>query len=564
MKLRKLFVGCVLVFTIILSNSRIDNKFVLRKEIVSADASGTWKKSNDGRWWFAYSSGGYAVGWEIIGGKWYHFNSSGWMETGWLELEGKTYYLNASGAMEIGWLEFDGKWYYLDNSGVMKTGWLSLDGKTYYLNASGAMEIGWLELGGNWYYLDNSGVRQSGWLYLGEKTYYFFSTGEMAVGVTVINKIEYFFDGDGELSQNDKAWSVGINYEDFSLSNLFPVDTTRDAVEAWNFYKQMGYDAECHTLPTYEVLSSNASNNMPRLSSAIQMYSGHGSSEGMIFFSNEIHGLRCKTGIRRKNSKSVKGFDFVRLSKKDMKNVKLIIFAGCNTANGSNNIAKEANEMGAKISIGWTVSVNAFSHSAWLYRFNEHISKGYTIKESMEYADEGPLMHSSVRKHFYYGDLNTYLGMGSCTKSSNNVDKRKINYYYGNSIQDVYSSIKKIDESFLIKDYKQEFVENQNGKYYQFYKLKDGAKTLIGYTVSVVDGRIKVFKNDEKFDINKNNTVEKDSKTNIENKLRSKSLGEYKIISSERIYQDGNFYTLHSVEHTINNSKMVIDIYEKE
>lgn len=44
MKFRKLFVGCVLVFTIILSNSRIDNKFVLRKEIVSADASGTWKK----------------------------------------------------------------------------------------------------------------------------------------------------------------------------------------------------------------------------------------------------------------------------------------------------------------------------------------------------------------------------------------------------------------------------------------------------------------------------------------------------------------------------------------
>lgn len=376
MKLRKLFVGCALVFAIILSNSRIDNKFVLRKEIVSADASGTWKKSNDGRWWFAYSSGGYAVGWEIIGGKWHHFNSSGWMETGWLELEGK------------------------------------------------------------WYYLDSSGVMETGWLYLGDKTYYLFGTGEMAVGVTVINKIECFFDGDGELSQNDKAWSVGINYADFSLSNFFPIDTTRDAVEAYNFYKQMGYDADCHTLPTYEVLSSKASNNMPRLSSAIQMYSGHGSSEGMIFYSNELLGAKCKTGIRRKNSKSVKGFDFVRLSEEDMKNVRLIVFAGCNTANGFYNIASEAYER--------------------------------------------------------------------------------------------------------------------------------GAKTLIGYTVSVVDGRISVFKNDEKFDINENNTVEKDSKTNIENKLRSKSLGEYKIINSECIYQDGKFYTLHSVEHSINNSKMVLDIYEKE
>lgn len=56
---------------------------------------------------------------------------------------------------------------------------------------------------------------KTGWLYLGDKTYYLFGKGEMAVGVTVINKIEYFFDGDGELSQNNKAWSVGINYADF-------------------------------------------------------------------------------------------------------------------------------------------------------------------------------------------------------------------------------------------------------------------------------------------------------------------------------------------------------------
>ena len=482
------------------------------------------KKSDDGRWWFAYSSGGYAVGWEIIEGKWYHFNSSGWMETGWLELEGKWYYLNDSGAMETGWLELGGKWYYLDSSGVMKTGWL----------------------------------------YLGDKTYYLFGKGEMAVGVTVINKIEYFFDGDGELSQNNKAWSVGINYADFSLSNFFPVDTTKDAVDAYNFYKRMGYDAECHTFPTYEVLSSKASNNMPRLSSAIQMYSGHGSSDGMIFYSKEIHGVGCNTGVRKENSKSIEGFDFVRLSKEDMKNVKLIIFAGCNTANGFYNIAREACEMGAKTSIGWTVSVNAMSHSAWLYRFNEHISEGYTVKEAMVYADEGPFLHSSVRKHVCYGDLNAYLGLGSCTGSRTKIDKRKSNYSYGNSLQDVYSSIKKIDESFLIKDYKQEFVENQNGKYYQFYKLKDGAKTLVGYTASIVDGRINVYKNDTKFDINENNTVEKDSKTNIENKLRGKSSGEYKIISSERIYQDGKFYTLHSVEHIINNSKMVLDIYEKE
>ena len=37
------------------------------------DPKGTWMKT-DGRWWFKYTSGGYAKHWEYLDEKWYYFD----------------------------------------------------------------------------------------------------------------------------------------------------------------------------------------------------------------------------------------------------------------------------------------------------------------------------------------------------------------------------------------------------------------------------------------------------------------------------------------------------------
>ncbi|WP_288868304.1 hypothetical protein [uncultured Parvimonas sp.] len=100
-KLRKLFVGCALTLAIVLSNSRIDNNLALRKEIVSANASGSWKKSDDGNL--------------------YYIDSSGAMQTGWLHLEKKTYYLFSSGEMAIGVTVIGKIEYFFDGDGEFKT-----------------------------------------------------------------------------------------------------------------------------------------------------------------------------------------------------------------------------------------------------------------------------------------------------------------------------------------------------------------------------------------------------------------------------------------------------------
>lgn len=58
------------------------------------DDKGTWMKT-DGRWWFKYSSGGYAKHWELLDEKWYYFDDQGWMKSNeWINPDGNWYYLS--------------------------------------------------------------------------------------------------------------------------------------------------------------------------------------------------------------------------------------------------------------------------------------------------------------------------------------------------------------------------------------------------------------------------------------------------------------------------------------
>ncbi len=60
--------------------------------------NGAWRESSKG-WWYEYTNGGWAVGWELIGKKWYYFDQNGYMCTGWIN-DGKAWY----------WLEDSGAW----------------------------------------------------------------------------------------------------------------------------------------------------------------------------------------------------------------------------------------------------------------------------------------------------------------------------------------------------------------------------------------------------------------------------------------------------------------------
>jgi len=81
------------------------------------DDKGTWMKT-DGRWWFKYSSGGYAKHWELLDEKWYYFDDQGWMKSN-------------------EWINPDGNWYYLSNDGSILTDYNRVNGKPYFFRPNG-------------------------------------------------------------------------------------------------------------------------------------------------------------------------------------------------------------------------------------------------------------------------------------------------------------------------------------------------------------------------------------------------------------------------------------------
>ena len=81
------------------------------------DGKGTWMQT-DGRWWFKYTSGGYAKHWELLDEKWYYFDDQGWMKSN-------------------EWINPDGNWYYLSNDGSMLTDYNRVNGKPYFFRPNG-------------------------------------------------------------------------------------------------------------------------------------------------------------------------------------------------------------------------------------------------------------------------------------------------------------------------------------------------------------------------------------------------------------------------------------------
>lgn len=169
--------------------------------------SGYWVRSTNGKWWFKYEDGTYAVGvlWIETGDSYepYYFDRSGWMVTGWYREAGKWFYSKSSGVLARGWQKVQGKWYYLNPAdGAMQTGWQEIGGKWYRLNSSGAMQTGWQKIGGEWYYLNGSGDMATGWKKLAGKWYYLKDSGAMATGWQQIESKWYHLDASGVMSSS--------------------------------------------------------------------------------------------------------------------------------------------------------------------------------------------------------------------------------------------------------------------------------------------------------------------------------------------------------------------------
>ena len=198
----------------------------------------TWKKSENGFWFYLDEDGYMAVNRLVENGDdYYYVNEDGArVKNEWRKLEDDSddeaytdgtcwYYFGNDGKAEKNdsgrarLTTINGKKYYLDkkDNGAMKTGWVTVKGKKYYMSKSGSKKgqavTGWMTSGKSRYYFNSSGVMQKGWLTLGNKKYYLNpSNGKMVTGKKTISGKTYDFGKKGYLTTTPTgAWSIKVN-----------------------------------------------------------------------------------------------------------------------------------------------------------------------------------------------------------------------------------------------------------------------------------------------------------------------------------------------------------------
>lgn len=359
-------------------------------------------------------------------------------------------------------------------------------------------------------------------------------------------------------SKPPEAWSVGTDYDDgFFFGG---VNTTEDAITAADFYGGMGFDSDYSIAPTYKEMRGKTKSGTYRLESDIQFYSGHANHQS-VAYNHEGLGGEYKTGVfYGKNYDTATGYKFAGLSSYDLEGVSLMTFAGCNTAsNGDDNIAAKAHQLGAKVTVGWTVPMGASSHSKWLERYNRYLNEGYTVQKALDYADSFNYLDNRVKKHKTYGDTSVRFKGVQTFRLEKRVDRP----YYVVRASEVDAKLLKLNPSYKREDYVVETTEGEDATVYDYYLKVDGIKSTQGYTV-VVEGKIaKVYEN----------TVETPQEGEAlsavswtaERMDKSFDEGQYTILSKEPIYdtvaQKKKMY--YRVEHTLEEGlTAVIEYYE--
>ena len=186
------------------------------------------------------------------------------------------------------------------------------------------------------------------------------------------------------------AFSVGCDY------GSGDIDTTRDALKACDYYALAGYLSRYTCNPNITKLNATY-NGTFLLESDIVMLSGHGCYEHMEFNS-------LKQGGEYDFTVSCLANGDIYLPGWETNKVKLYIFAGCETAQGTFNISNEVYESGAKATIGFTTEVEVDSQYQWLNRFNNCIALGYTIQNALNYANSFNYSNNNCKNYRIYGN----------------------------------------------------------------------------------------------------------------------------------------------------------------
>lgn len=372
------------------------------------------------------------------------------------------------------------------------------------------------------------------------------------------------------------AMSVGTDY-----SGTWPwesdIDTTQDAIDAQAAFANMGFNSYYQSIPTYQYLrGNNPYTGSPRMESRILFFSGHGNYQSVTYDYKKYSG-DYKTGVfwYYNYDSPTSGYKYAGIYSYNMNKVKLAIFGACQTAFGTDNIAKRANTAGAGTTLGWSVSIGSTSHSQWFNNFFTKLKQsGRTVQSAVDYANSFSYSDNGVKNVIVYGDT-TYVPTWntSSSTSSNNPSQSD----RGNTTNILLSDISNINSNktiiedyikenmnkdFKIDDYSLEINGEGNRKYYDLKLLVNGAKTNSAYTIVIENNTIvEIIDNTiESFDWKnvKENTISKEEQSRIANEIKEKveKNDNYKVMSQK-------IETIYDIDYSEYKTLILTEVKEK-
>lgn len=185
------------------------------------------------------------------------------------------------------------------------------------------------------------------------------------------------------LARDNFAFSVATQYDG--------LNTIQDMNNAANAYAAAGYHSYGVTDPTPQALWEN-------LYADVQFFSSHG---------NVNHVQFSETGIVVGNSGNyvvdgvTKYFIGTNAVHWDADTI-LVTYSSCNSAGANNNndtnsITCKTAERGATVTVGFREKINAGSSENWNARYNQKLSEGYGVNDSVNYANSFTYLFPSVK-----------------------------------------------------------------------------------------------------------------------------------------------------------------------
>ena len=377
----------------------------------------------------------------------------------------------------------------------------------------------------------------------------------------------------------NQALLIGRNYGGTNI------DTSIDVTNA-NTYLSKIYTIQKNTNPTISwVKGSNGSTK--RMESDILFFSGHGNQAAMYFYnensSDTSYEFQINAGISSGSNVGIGSYN--------MKNVKLAVFAGCETAKGTNNLTQYANTQGATSTLGWVPIIDVDSSSQWLKKFWQKSTSLVPLNNALSYADSFTYEDSGVKNYKKYGVWTKTLGSGTLSinninslKSIKDIRDNKVNIsILGMNESEILKTIESwiitnIDDKFSIKNYEIDKTTRFDKTIYDIKLLiNNEIKTSVGYTVFVVNDKItNIFDNIEESDIEKSlsliNNVSVASTyaaNNVEIANERIDLEVYDVLSQESYkYYDNSVNKVYFVVNTElrnkENKTLFVDKYKIE